>query len=171
MHLSVDKEETTLTLTSYSGSILRHLVFELTISGITSLKGIVGDRWISRAPTKVFMKGHYIFTYMKSSLKDSIYVTDSVTNVSSTQILECSSCDIVISPDYQMALIWSISSRLFVYSIESSFLTLNSIFNDSVTNFRRFTETIPFSSDSQLAALETGHLNPIRIINLTNNEV
>lgn len=78
-----------------------HLVFELSSMGIVSLKGIVGGGTFGKAPSRVFMKGNSIYSYFKSSSgNDSVYITNAVSNVSSTQTLDCSRCDIVISPNH-----------------------------------------------------------------------
>jgi hypothetical protein len=109
---------------------------------------------VTKAPTKVFTKGDKIFAYRRfSGRNDVVYVTNYLTNESYIQALSCSYCDILISPNNRIALVWNYDSQLYIYSIGNDSLILNHVYNGSLTNSAAFTEIISFSSDSQLAIL------------------
>ncbi len=102
------------------------------------------------------MLGSIVYTYLRSSTtNDSVYITNSNTNTSTTKSINCSDCSIVRSPNRKKALIWNTYSLVYIYSITTNF-TQDFIFSSSLITKRDYTDTINFSSDSQLAIIETG---------------
>jgi hypothetical protein len=139
--------------TSYAGNILEHLVFELGATGITLFKGVYGNKSTTAILGSVFIQNRSIYAYLgSSSSNDSFYVIDIDTNTSQTITLPVSNCKIVISPNRKKALLWTSSSRLYIYSIATT-VTLSYIYNGSVIPFVDYTETLTFSSDSTLTIL------------------
>lgn len=61
-------------------------------------------------------------------------------------------CKLAVTPNRLKAVAWNNRSRLYIYSIDNN-LTLQYIYNVSLNSAAFRTDTISFSSDSQLAVL------------------
>ena len=69
------------------------------------------------------------------------------------------------SPDLQKIAVWTELTEVRFYDISFSLI---GEYKSDITPEKNSTERVPFSADSSLAVVETGRLNPIAVINLTD---
>ena len=72
----------------------------------------------------------------------------------------------VSSPDGQKILVWNKYSTFEVY--EAASLSYLGYWTPPVTSTNWMISVIEFSADSSLALVETGRLNPVAVVNLTD---
>lgn len=78
------------------------------------------------------MKETVVYSYFKMPFgNDSIYITDSVSNVSQLITFPFVSCSIVISPNRQTALVWDSSSKVYIFNVDLNF-TLQYTYTGSI---------------------------------------
>lgn len=84
------------------------------------------------------MRGTVVYAYFKMpSGNDSIYITDSATNVSQVISFPFVSCSIVVSPSRQTALVWDSSSKIYIFNVDLNF-TLKYTYTGSIA-FSQYT--------------------------------
>jgi hypothetical protein len=167
--MTFDENFAILALSGFSNSTLRHIIYNTADEALPLLSFVIETPTaMAKSPWTTFLANTVVYSFFRvSGLNDSLHCLHLSDNSTSIITLPTTNASIAISPDRRLALVWTQYSKVYFFDITHNF-SLLSTYNGSAVNVPGTTQCIKFSSDSAFAILETGNLNPVRVINLTD---